>query len=274
MAKRLKGVTAERQVNWYVNHLDSYENALRNYEPFWRTDDLRSTGIKVKIPHFKTPNRIVHLLSLNELWMYLHLARNPQVIEIYEQYAIPLEISLAAAEFLEVKHPVYVGTNVNAIQTIDFVVDMIDFETGEIFKKAIPIKQPKDAQKFRTAEKLAIQEASADMEEMQYQLITSEVLRTNCSVNLEILYRYRELPFVLNKVSRRFLNNFFGELFDARHERAADLIERSCSATGIDYNTGISIFYNALWHKRVEMDWTKLLRLEMAASDLGIQPND
>jgi len=274
MAKRIKGVTLDRQNNWHVNHSDSYKDALRVYEPFWRTDDIRSSGIKVKIPHFKTPNRIVHLLSLNELWMYLHLVRNAQVIDIYEQFAIPLEISLAVAEALEVRHPVYVGTNVPAIQTIDFVVDMLNLETGEIDRKAFPVKQPKDAEKYRTTEKLAIQEACAEIEGMEYELITSEVLRTNFSVSLEILYRYRELPFLLNTVSKRFLNNFFGVLSDDRHERTAHLIERASDATGISYSTAISIFYNALWHKKINMDWSKLLRLEMAASDLGIQPND
>ena len=187
MAKRIRGVTLQRQQKWYQDHRLSYEDENLVYEPFWRCDDIPSSGIKVKIPHFETHNRIVYLLSLNELWMYLHLVRNVQVIEIYEQFAIPLEISLGLAEALEVRHPVYIGTSVPAVQTIDFVADMLDLETGEVFQKAFPVKQPEDAEKFRTSQKLAIQEAYANIENMEYGLITSEVLRTNLSINLELL---------------------------------------------------------------------------------------
>lgn len=274
MAKRIKGVTLERQRNWYEEHHSSYEDDERVYEPFWRCDDIRSSGIKVKIPHFKTANRIVHLLSLNELWAYLQLIRNAQIVEVYEQVAIPLEISLAIADELNVKHPVYVGSTVPAIQTIDFVADMVDLETGELFQKAFPVKQPKDAEKFRTAQKLAIQEGYAEIENMDYELITSDVLRTNLSINLELLYRYRNLPNYLQRVSNRFLNNFFGFLHDDRHQRTSSLLELASTRTGLDYNTGISVFYHALWHKKIIWNEVHLLKLEMAASDLGLQPND
>lgn len=274
MAKRIKGVTLKRQQNWFDNHRQSYEDQNRVYEPFWRCEDIRSSGIKSKIVHFKTANRLLHLLSFNELWMYLHLARNAQVIEVYEQFAIPLEDSLMIAKELDVRHPVYVGTNIPAVQTIDFVVDMLDVEAGKIIQKAFPVKQPEDAKKFRTAEKLAIQEGYAAIKGMDHELITSESLRTNLSVNLEVLYRYRNLPVILNKVASRFRNNFYGAIHDDRHEKTANLIELASNNTGIDYNTGVQFFYHGLWNKHIDMDWNHLLRLEMAASDLGICPNE
>ncbi len=272
MGKNLKRVTEKRQANWYLNHRNSIESGC--YEPFWRTDDVPSSGVKTKISHFKTKYRIVHLLSQNELWMYLHLVRNPLVLEIYEQYAVPLDFSLAIANELEVKHPVYSDSQVPIVQTIDFVVDMLNPETGEIYKAAFPVKQPEDALRPRTMEKMALQEAYCELEHMEYELVTSEVLRTVCSENLEALYRYRVLLPFLQRVAERWLQNFFGCLSYDRHNRAACLIERASERTGVDYSTGVSIFYNALWHKQIEMDWTKRLKLEQAASDLGFCPND
>ncbi|MDP2560422.1 TnsA endonuclease N-terminal domain-containing protein [Psychrobium sp. 1_MG-2023] len=159
MGKRIKKPTLRSQANWYKVHRDSIEIEGLVYEPFWRTDDIPSSGVKTKVPHFSTRHRIVHLLSQNELWMYLHLVRNPLVLEIYEQFAIPLEISVPLAKQLEVRHPVYIGTNVPIIQTIDFVADMVEPETGEVYQKAFPVKQPNDALRFLTIEKQALQEA-------------------------------------------------------------------------------------------------------------------
>lgn len=273
MAKRLKGVTSARQQAWYEEHRESYENESQIYEPFWRTDDIPSFGVKTKISHFKTRHRIVHLLSQNELWMYLHLVRNPLVLDIYEQFAIPLESSLMIAEALEVKHPVYPDTQVPIIQTIDFVVDMLNPDTGEIYQAAFPVKQPEDAMRYRTAEKLALQESYCEIKNVEYELVTSEALRTTQSINLECLYRYRNLSPLLQRVKQRWLNNFIGHLSDQPHDRTAHLIHRSCVSTGLDYLTGVSVFYNALWHKKLNMNWNKYLKLEMAASDLGVCVN-
>ncbi len=273
MAKRINGVTSQRQENWYLHHRKSLEEG-NTYEPFWRTDDVPSYGVKSKVPHFTDPKRLVHVLSQNELWMYLHLAQNPLVIEVYEQYAIPLEYSLPIAEQIGIKHPVYVGTTVPIVQTIDFIVDMIDVDTREVIQKAFPVKQPDDAAKLRTEEKLAIQQVYSEFNDIEYELITSEVLRTNHSINLESLFRYRELSPLLQQVSSRWRNNFFSVLFDNRHDRAAHLIQKSNQTTGVDFLTGVSIFYNSLWQNQIDMDWSRLLKLECAASDLGLSAND
>lgn len=273
MGKRIKNVTLSRQQDWYRAHRDSIENDHLIYEPFWRVEDIRSFGVKTKINHVRTPFRLVHLLSQNELWMYLNLARNPFVVEIYEQFAIPLEESLFLAEQLGVKHPIYPGTNVPIIQTIDFMCDMLDLDTGETYRAAFPVKQPEDALRFRTAEKLALQEAYCAINGIQYELVLSDVLRTVQSVSLECLYRHRNLPTVFSRVAQRWLPNFFGCLFDDRHARAAHLIMRASESTGVNFETGVSIFYNALWHKKVEMNWLQPLKLELAASDLGLMAN-
>lgn len=273
MGKRLKNVTEARQQNWFENHRNSYESEELTYEPFWRTDDIRSYGVKTKIAHFNTRHRIVHLLSQNELWMYLQLVRHPLVLEIYEQFAVPLELSIPIAEALNVKHPVYPDTKVPIIQTIDFMCDMLNPETGEIYKAAFPVKQPEDAIRYRTMEKLALQEAYCELEDIQYDLVSSDALRTIQSKSLECLYRYRELPLFLTHVSKRWLSNFFGHLTDDPHEKVAHLIQRSAKTTGLDYETSVQIFYNALWHKQIDMNWTEYLKLELPASDMGVRPN-
>ena len=192
MAKKIKNVTFECQQKWFDVHQRSLEFEEIMYEPFWRVEDVRSFGIKTKIAHFSTPGRVMHLLSQNELWMYLDIAQNLDIVETYEQFAIPLEFSLPIAKALDVKHPVYIGSNkVPIIQTIDFVSIRSDGT-----RVAHPVKQKSDALRFRTQEKLAIQEAYCELEHIDYQLVTSTTLRTVKSENLEALFRHRNISYI------------------------------------------------------------------------------
>lgn len=272
MGKKTKGCTLARQNAWYKVHRDSLEHG-QVYEPFWRTDDIPSYGIKSKVPHVRNTKRLMHFLSMNELWMYMHLANNPLVVEVYEQYAIPLEVTLPLADELGVKHPVYVGTRVPIVQTIDFFVTMLDPTSGDEYLAAFPVKQADDALRTRTVEKLALQEGFCLLEDIEYELITSESLRTVHSQNLKTLYRHRALPPYLSRIAKRWLPNFFGVVSDDCHERTAHLIEIASKTTGVDYEIGVRLFYHALWHKLILMNWQKPLQLEKAASVLEVSPN-
>ncbi|ABM04806.1 Transposon Tn7 transposition protein A [Psychromonas ingrahamii 37] len=256
----------QRQHNWYVAHRLSLEFEEIMYDPFWRVEDVRSSGIKTKIAHFSTPGRVMHLLSQNELWMYLDLAQNSDIVETYEQFAIPLDFSLPIAKELGVKHPVYIGSqNVPIIQTIDFV-SIRDDGT----RVAHPVKQESDALRERTMEKLAIQEAYCELEYIDYQLTTSTELRTVKSESLEAMYRHRNVNPFLKSAFEVWLSNFLGCLSDDRHDRASNILERSALISGVEYQQAASFFYCALWNDRLQMDWKKRLKLELPASDLGI----
>ena len=266
MAKRTTQMTLKRQNNWYEAHRRSLEFDEIMYEPFWRVEDVRSSGIKTKIAHFSTPGRVMHLLSQNELWMYLDIAQNPLIAETYEQFAIPLEFSLPIAEALGVKHPIYIGSKgIPIVQTIDFVSIRLDGT-----RVAHPVKQESDALRFRTQEKLAIQKAYCELEHIDYELVTSTTLRTVKSENLEALFRHRNISPFMRSAFEIWLSNFLGCVSDDRHARVSSILDRSAKVSGISYQQSASFFYYALWHERLEMDWSQRLKLEMAASDLGV----
>lgn len=261
-------MTFERQQRWFDAHRRSIEHDEIIYEPFWRVEDVRSSGNVTKIAHFSTPNRVMHLLSQNELWMYLNLAKKFNVVEIYEQYAIPLDYSIPIATELGVKHPVYVGSKkIPIIQTIDFVSTLSD---GSLI--AHPVKQESDALRERTMEKLAIQQAYCELEHIDYQLVTSDELRTVRSENLENIYRHRNAGVLVENLFRAWLSNLAGHLLDRRHERMSTLLQYSAVSCSIDFSVAVEFFYAALWNELLEMDWGQRLKLEKPASILGIYP--
>lgn len=269
MAKRTQRMTFKRQQKWYDVHQRSLEFEEIMYEPFWRVEDVRSSGIKTKIAHYSTPYRVMHLLSQNELWMYLDLAQNPFILETYEQVAIPLEFSVPIAKALDVKHPVYIGSQVPIIQTIDFISTRIDGS-----RVAHPVKQASDALRERTLEKLAIQEAYCELEHIDYHLVTSTELRTIKSESLEALFRHRNQHPFLKSTFEVWISNFLGCISDDRHARASSILKRSANVTGIPYEQAASFLYFGLWHERIEMDWSKRLKLEQPVSELGIYEYD
>lgn len=63
------------------------------------------------------------------------LAFEQTVIDTKEQFALPLAETLVLAKELDVKHPVYPGTKVPIVQTIDFICDI------NTSKKGIAVKQ-------------------------------------------------------------------------------------------------------------------------------------
>lgn len=267
MGKARKGVTRTLQDKWYTRHRTSIDSG--KYEPFWRVEDVKSSGIKVKVRAFNNPRRVVHLLSINELLMYSIIARDNTIVECYEQFALPLEDTLDIATELGVKHPVYPDTRIPIVQTIDF---MCTRTNGT--RIAFPVKEFDPSSHARTAEKLAIQEGYCAINDIDYQVVTSEELKTRQCENVERIYKHARLDHILKGLFKIWLENFIGCLADDRHERTAHIIERSAEITGVKYQRAVHFFYYALWHCFLIVDWSQPLFLEKAASDLMLHAND
>lgn len=265
MAKKLKGVTFARQNKWYADHISSIESGI--YQPFWRVEDIKSAGIKVKIRAFNQKSRVVHLFSMNELFMYQLIAWDLSIVESYEQFALPLETTLAIADELEIKHPVYSDTRIPIIQTIDFMC-VRDDESQVAFL----VKQESALEKVRTLETLSIQEAYCVISDIDYQIVSSEELKTEQCQNLERLYKHSELSDILVGVFKVWISNFVGVLSDDRHEKAANILDRSAELTGIPYQRAAHFLYHAIWTCQLTFNWGRPLALEFPASVLELSP--
>ena len=266
MAKKLKGVTYKRQQKWYDIHCASLSSS--EYIPLWKVEDISSYGIKVKIRHFNKSSRVIHLLSINELFMYLLIAWNSEIYEAYEQYGIPLEDSIRIANELNIAHPVYSDTKTPIVQTIDFMCK----RQG---KKDIAylVKQASVIYDERTEDKLKIQKIFCEENNKDCEVVTSNELKTTQCENLENLYRHSSLNRMLIGVFRVWFSNFVGLLAEDRYERVASVLERSSTITGVPYSRAAQFLYHAIWVRLLTFDMSKPLVLESAASELELYPN-
>jgi hypothetical protein len=267
MSKNLTMVTKKRQESWYQNHRASILS--HEYEPFWRCQDVRSSGVKVKVPHFRDCYRVLHLLSMNEMLMYQQLAWNKSIHEIYEQYALPISETTAIAKTLGVQHPAFIDSKTPANQTLDFYC--LDKDGS---KSAYAVKQESWLDDYRTQEKLAIQEGWCAIHNVNFEIVSSDELKTVHCQNLEFLFYHRRLEKLLFGVFKTWILNFFGAMSDDRFERAAHTIENSANMTGIPFKRAVHFFYHAIWVGLIDFDWHQPLALELSISELEIIPND
>ncbi|TMO84839.1 TnsA endonuclease N-terminal domain-containing protein [Pseudoalteromonas spongiae] len=262
MRKQLKGVTLKRQKNW----IDKHEESLlvgNSYIPFWTVHDVRSSGVKCKIKHFRE-DRVVHLLSQNEVCQFMLLAFDQTVIDTKEQFALPLAETLVLAKELDVKHPVYPGTKVPIVQTIDFICDI------NTSKKGIAVKQHDEIFKVRSVEKLAIQEAYCAKRGFEFEITTSKDLKIEPVRNLERMYRHAKLNPLLKPMLADWLDTFLVTIEQAPDERASKLLRMSADKVGIDFSIAAHFFYHSIWHHRIDINWERPLFLEFSAFDLGL----
>lgn len=267
MAKGFHKVSLELQDKWYKNHIESIGTDF--YEPMWRVEDIKSRGIKAKIKHFKDFNRAVHVLSQNELLMFMLIAWDNSIVQSYEQYALPLNETLAIASELGVKHPVYPqNPKVPVQQTLDFYAYKEGFE-----RIGYAVKQEDETFKTRSVEKLAIQEAWCAINNCDFALVTSKELKRNCVMNLERIYRNRNVASYLMPLCKAWYNNFCSVLSQDRHERVADIIENSAEVTGLGYGQAVQFFHHCLWHLKITFNWDLPLLLELTGEELGVYPN-
>lgn len=267
MAKGFHKVTLELQQKWYEAHSNSIGTDF--YEPMWRVEDIKSYGIKAKIKHFRDPARPVHVLSQNELLMFMLIAWDNDITQCYEQYALPLNETLVIAKELGVKHPVYPqNPAVPVQQTLDFYCYKAGFS-----RIGYAVKQQSELFKERTEEKLAIQEAWCEINDCQFKLVSSDELKRNNVMNLERIYRNRNIPSYLNSLCKAWFSNFCAVLSDDRHECVADIIERSAELTDLEYDQAVHFFHHCLWHLKLTINWDLPLLLELTGEQLGVHPN-
>lgn len=267
MAKGFHRVSLELQEKWYEAHSNSIGTEF--YEPMWRVEDIKSYGIKAKIKHFKDPHRAVHVLSQNELLMFMLIAWDKSIVQSYEQYALPLDETLAIAKELEIKHPVYPqNKEVPVQQTLDFFCYREGHE-----RIGYAVKQQSETFKDRTLEKLAIQEAWCAMHNYEYELVSSEELKRNSVMNLERIYRNREVEFPLRNLCQAWYYNFCSALSEDRHERIANIIERAADLTNLDYERAVKFFHHCLWENKIDFNCDLPLLLEKSGEELGVYPN-
>lgn len=151
--------------------------AGKHYAPFIKVGEFSSSGESVRVKS-ATVGRVHHFLSGIELAAFLLFDWSKDVIDIREQYPIPLTESLIICRQLGIRHPQEKGEL--KIVTTDL---LIDFSDGS--QLAIAVKPAKELDKQRVIEKLQIEKSYWEALNVPCSIFTDQETSNELKMNLK-----------------------------------------------------------------------------------------
>lgn len=159
-----------------------------DYSPFVRADRFASRGMVRRVYLHKT-KRVHHLLSEGEYRAFLKFAFDERVIDIREQYPLPVTATLEAANVLGIVHPCATRGRIALVMSVDLMVTMNDgTNVAYDYKPADGLRNPRTVAKFEIVRK-ACQNLG-----IQHHLLTEESLPIEECRNLERLLDGQPIP--------------------------------------------------------------------------------
>ncbi|GFO67769.1 hypothetical protein GMLC_13480 [Geomonas limicola] len=184
----------------------------KGYKPFLRVGDVPSLGKSSRPKGWKT-ERTHQLLSSLELNYFYVLEWAPGVVDVREQFPLPLEETLEIAKRLGIKHSADNATGESFIMTTDFLVDeVID---GKTILKARSIKPASELGSKRVLEKLEIERTYWADRGVDWGLVTDQDIPMALSKNVEWVH-----DSLLPEVPEDLLCQIETALFAELEERA------------------------------------------------------
>jgi hypothetical protein len=165
-----------------------------SYLPWLTIHEVPSDGRAHQIAGWKTEGRDHQLLSDGELDCFYVFEWAKNVIDIREQYPLPLEATLKIAESMGVKHPSHPTSKHPIIMTTDFLLTVQ--QGDQKFYHPWSFKYAKDlnVKSLRTAEKLEIERVYWNSIRHSPWSIVTELQRPTTLVrNVEIIHESIDL---------------------------------------------------------------------------------
>lgn len=204
MAKRVR-VTTKRMIKEGRG-----QGHGRDYKPWLTIRDVPSEGLSTRIKGWTT-KRVHHFLSNLELNYFYLIDWSKIIVDIREQYPLPIEETLEIAERLGIKHPIDIKTREPKVMTTDFLIDVIDDNISQV--KARTVKQMKKIAESRTIAKFEIERTYWKEKGIDWGIVTENEILKEFAENVKWVHSAKDLsdsPGLTTKI----LFQIEKELFD------------------------------------------------------------
>lgn len=248
-----------------------------DYKPWIYIQEFSSRGNQTRIPGVKF-KRTVHTMSYMERRLFLLHEFLPNFVSYLEQYPMERRITLGAAAALGIRHPVYPGTKVPVVMTLDAVVTLTGPD-GRPVTAGWDAKPEAELLKPRVLEKMSLHKAYCRHVGMEHFVFTERTAPTRLARNIDLVRM--SLPKDGEEESVPGLFTVHPELMldDLELNRPRVPIwsycERYDALHQLPLGTGLRIFKCLIWHHRVKVDMTaqKLELLQVPAPEKRQQAN-
>jgi len=200
------------------------EGAGKDYVPFIKVGEFSSSGESVRVKS-ATVGRIHHFHSGIELAAFLVFDWCKNVVDIREQFPIPLTDSLNTCRQLGIRHPQEKGELI--IVTTDLLVDFADGT-----QLAIPVKPAKKLDKKRIIEKLQIEKSYWESSGTSCLLFTEQEVSDDLKMNLKWLKPFLDID---NESTYKFSKQDILSLVKRITKQPTTFVARYCALLDDEY---------------------------------------
>ena len=190
----------------------------RNYLPWFTVQDVSSTGHVSRILGWKT-HRQHHLLSSLETSLFYVLEWAPAVIDIREQFPLPLNTTLQIAAQLGMAHPRIPRSKDSWVMTTDIVVTLVENGRQKLMARAI--KPSSELARPRVVEKLELERAFWVSQGIDWGLVTEKEIDPMLVENIKYVHPWRRAEDVAVPAHR----------FDSAESLLLDFLSQPISLT-------------------------------------------
>lgn len=259
------------------------QGVREDYVPWIKIRAFPSRGTSHIVPGVKV-HRAHHLLSNAEYHYHVILEHDRSIIDIREQFPLlPVAETHAIASSLNVRQPVYPGTNVPLVLTTDFLITQQD-ETGKerlvarSLKYAQEIEKASKFEQDRLLEKLEIERIYWARRNVEWKLVLYERLSQNKIRNLLLLRSYAVISPSL--ASEKNIYRLLEILSVAKTDEIPlkTLLVKVAKELYMEYMGVKSLFFHLAWTGRLKVNISsKLIELSrplhvevMASAEISI----
>lgn len=227
------------------------------YQPFFKTHQLNSIGRKHKF-FCRRQQRIIHLMSDGEFAFYQSMIWKPEVVAIYEQYALDIHETFSISQRLNIHHPYEYERNVHHIMSTDMLV--LTQPQDAVLKHAYSVKYRFDSTTHhRTGQKFEIEKVFwEENRNIPIEPISSIEIDKTRSKNFQFLGMHYDANMQMTLLET-FSHQFYHCWLGFKKVPLRQLIERVGASLNLNRIDAEKVFKNAVLRRLISVRAPELI---------------
>lgn len=226
------------------------------FKPWQTVHSFSSRGNSHRMHSVKT-GRTHHLFSNIERALFLKAEYGETFVDFQEQRAMEREHTLAFAKVLGIRHPVFIGTNVPYVMTLDAVVVRRGTD-GKLYREAYDAKESSALLDSRTLEKLSMHRMYCEHRGWKHTIVTNDTFPRSVIRNLEWIRMGARKPLEVITVHGLFDDLPQRMLAEVREGQPRAAVKDYCAgfdeAHGLLRGTALRVMQVLLWQHHLTAD--------------------
>jgi hypothetical protein len=239
-----------------------------NYKPWLTVLDVTSKGCSHIIAGWKTDGRDHHLLSDGEKHCFLAYEWAKCILDIREQFPLPLEKTLAIAEAAGIKHPVHPKTKHPVVMTTDFMLTVQTPEGTVCHARTFKFPEELNVRDVRVGQLFEIERLYWQLMNINWKIVTQSQLPMGLVNNVDHIHSFYNLGRIhLTNEEVTDIYDWLTPRVNAKDTPLRDLTRQCDTALGFEgFDKGASL--RASYHFIATKRWIVDMNLLIVPCDI------